>query len=69
MYNRNPRKAIDHELGSTSEQSSTNVMEETLNALLKIRDLYHKNMERLSRQNSTKKRTIRNLKIYYKKVF
>ena len=41
MYNRNPRKAMDHELGSTSEKSSTNEMEETLDALLKIRDLYH----------------------------
>ena len=38
MYNRNPRKAIDHEL---SEQSSTDEIEETLDALLKIRDLYH----------------------------
>ena len=35
MYNPNPQKAIDHELGSTSEQSSTNEMEETLDALLK----------------------------------
>ena len=35
------RKAIDYELGSTSEQSSTNEMVETLDALLKIRDLYH----------------------------
>ena len=41
MYNRNPRKAIDHELGSISEQSSTNEMEESLDTLLKIRDLYH----------------------------
>ena len=35
-----PSKAIDHKLGSTSEPS-TNEMEETLDALLKIRDLYH----------------------------